>query len=108
MKKFKAVIEFLQNINPLTKLDKSTGKEVGRTPRKTKPEAKLRGMFVLNPKPFDIAQLTELVNAYNPSLIVRLTQPSTKDGKFLPSMVWVGQDFAEDTDEELLEFADSL
>ena len=108
MKKFIAIIKFLTNINPLTTIDKSTGEEVGRKPRKTKPSAKLKGLFILNPKPFVLAELTELVKAYNPSLVVRLTEPSTKDGKFLPPMVWVGQDFAEDTDEELLEFANSL
>ena len=108
MKKFKLILAFMQSINPLTTVDKETGEEVGKKPRKTKPSAKLKGLFILNPKPFAIAELQQLVNDYNPSLVVRLTQPTTKDGKFVPSMLWVGQDFIEDTDEELLDFASEL
>ena len=108
MEKFIAVVKFLQNINPLTTVDKSTGEEVGRKPRKTRAEAKLQGLFVLNPKPFDIAKLTTLVKAFNPSLVVRLTEPTMRDGKLIPAMAWVGQDFIEDTDEELHAFASSF
>jgi hypothetical protein len=108
MEKLIAILTFMQGINPLTTLDKSTGEEVGKKPRKTQPSAKLKGFFVLNPKPFDIAKLEQLVDAYNPSLVVRLTEPKMKDSKLIPPMVWVGQDFKEDTNEELLEFANSL
>ena len=108
MKKFKLILAFMQGINPLTSVDKKTGEEVGKKPRKTKPSAKLKGLFVLNPKPFAIAELEQLVEDYNPDLVVRLTPPVTKDGKFIPPMAWVGQDFAEDTDEELLDFANEL
>ena len=106
-----AIFKFLQGINPQTKkvTDKAGNISVeGRKPRKTAPDKKLRGLFVLNPKPFTIADIETLVDAYNPQLVVRLSTPTFKDGKQIPPMLWVGQDFAEDTDEELSDFMEGL
>ena len=98
-----AIFKFLQGINPLTTKD-----GIGKKPRKTTPDKKLRGLFVLNPKPFTISEIETLVDAYNPQLVARLSPPKFKDGKQIPSMLWVGQDFAEDTDEELSDFMEGL
>ena len=106
-----AIIEFMQGINPLTtKVTDEAGNisVVGRKPRTTSPSAKLKGLFVLNPKPLVQAQLEELVDAYNPSLVVRLSEARNKDGKVFPPMLWVGQDCAEQTDEELSNFMEGL
>jgi len=107
MKHFQAILTFMRNINPLTKIA-NDGSVEGRSPRMTKPTAKLKGLFILNPKPFVIAELELLVQAYNPALVVRHSEAQMRDNKLIPSMLWVGQDFAEDTDEELLAFTDSL
>ena len=106
MKHLQAILAFMRNINPLTVIE--DGVKVGRKPRMTRPEAKLKGLFILNPKPFVIAELEKLVQAYNPALVVRHSEASMRDNKLIPAMLWVGQDFAENTDEELLAFTDSL
>jgi len=106
-----AIFKFMQDINPITtKITDENGNvsEVGRKPRKTADGKKLRGLFVTNPKPFAIAELELLVQAFNPMLVVRLTEPKFKDGKQIPSMIWVGQDFTDDTDEELSSFMEGL
>ena len=106
-----AIIEFMQGINPLTtKVTDEDGNisVVGKKPRTTDPAKKLQGLFVLNPKPLVIAQLEQLVDAYNPSLVARLSEARSKDGKTYPPMLWVGQDFAEDTDEDLANFMEGL
>lgn len=107
MKHFQAILTFMRGINPLTKIA-SDGSVEGRSPRMTKPTAKLKGLFILNPKPFVIAELELLVQAYNPALVVRHSEATMRDNKLIPAMLWVGQDFADNTDEELLAFTDSL
>ena len=106
-----AIVKFLQDINPLTtKVTDEDGNisVVGRKPRQTDSAKKLQGLFVLNPKPFILSQLEKLVEDYNPLLCVRETEPKrTADGN-IPAMVWVGQDFAESTDEELADFMEGL
>ena len=107
-KKFIAILAFMQSINPLTSVDKSTGKEVGKMPRKSNPKATTRGFFELNPKPFDIAEIKLLVTDFKPTWIVRLSETSVRDGKVFPPMLWVGQDFPQDTVDDLFDYASAI
>ena len=109
-KLFIAMITFMQGINPLQmksgkKHPDGTPVLVGKPPRSSNPKSKTKGFFIHNPLPFTLAELTTLVEAYNDDWIIRESPAQVKNNKSYPSMLWVGQDFPQDTVDDLFDIA---
>ena len=112
-KKFIAIVAFMQGINPLQMKSGKTNPDgspemVGKRPRKSNPKATTRGFFIHNPLPFITADLERLVDDYKPTWIVRETPAQVKDNKSYPPMLWGGQDFPEDTLDDLFDIASDI
>ena len=99
-KKFIAIMKFLQGVDPK-----------GSKPRQTSKEAKRKGFYVQNPTPFDLSVLTALVADWKPHLIVEHNPTPVQNktsGKWYDPSVFVGQPFAEATDDELYDYGQDL
>ena len=101
-KKFRAVMAFLQSINPLT--DKAGE---GLKPRTTRKDAKRKGFYVQNPKgPLNIAEIESLVADWKPHWVVEHNVNPRQDkatGKWFPPSLFIGQPFDEPSEDELFE-----
>ena len=105
-KHFLAIIAFLQDINPLT--DKE-GK--GLVPRKTRKDAVRKGIYILNPTRFDMAELEALVIKLKPHLVVEYNPAprlNSKTGRWMDPSVFVGQPFDEDTVDDLYDYGEAF
>ena len=112
-KLFIAMITFMQGINPLQmksgkKHPDGTPIMVGKPPRKASPKSMIKGFFIHNPLPFTLAELEPLVEAVNDEWIIRETPAQVKDNKSYPPMLWVGQDFPQDTVDDLFDIASDI
>tara|TARA_R100000458_G_C8189349_1_gene183565 strand:- start:176 stop:517 length:342 start_codon:yes stop_codon:yes gene_type:complete len=111
-KKLLAILRFMAQFNTLTEV--KNGETVPKLPRKTKDTAKRKGFYITNPNavsPAQISELETLVSAWKEHLVVEynpIPRVNKSSGEVFPPSLFIGQPFASDTEEELLDFGDDL